>query len=224
MAESSEPEVTPWGAVVKHVMMLQSGYMTDIREGRKTVEGRVDSGNLQQVQAGDIIAFKVNAKSGVPKQKTCVDKEYVYVNKTMLFPTFRDMLEHYGVQRCLPHFKDDEFERGAKLYLKFPGHKDGEPEKGARAFEICLVDSKTGVVKYPPGTKPKEGFPSKLKGGPNLREHAWVSKRELALRGPSPPSRKKRRKKRNLADDEEDDLLATTTEEEGIFLTISRTH
>lgn len=90
MEESSEP-----GSVYR--VSLRDKYIKFIRDGSKTVEGRVARGSMLQVRPGDCIEFFSRSLSVMAR-----------VTKIERFRGWRHMLRWVGVQSALPDLVDSE--------------------------------------------------------------------------------------------------------------------
>jgi len=74
-----------------------------LREGKKTVEGRVYDEKRRKIKEGDYIDFSVQGT-----------KFRVQVQYLRLYPTLEDYLRGEGVERCLPGISD--FNEAVRLY------------------------------------------------------------------------------------------------------------
>lgn len=74
-----------------HVFRMQNALIIHIKEGRKTVEGRLGVGVINQVAAGNIIRFKCG-----------VNHVDVKVQQVIKYKSFHAFLEGEGVKNCLP--------------------------------------------------------------------------------------------------------------------------
>ena len=106
-----------------HDLTLKGQYLSQIKNGSKTVEGRIFSGQFTRYREGDTIRF-FNRNDSV----TCRIKA---VNS---FNTFKEMMQHCGVHACLPDA--NSLEDGVAAYHKIPNFSDRERRSGVVSFEI----------------------------------------------------------------------------------------
>ena len=104
-------------------LTIQRPYFTSIREGRKTVEGRLFSSRLAKVKEGERIVFRCGEDSIVCK-----------VTQLARFISFEEMLLQEGMHKCLPGI--GTVAEGVKIYHRFRGYKAKEQEKGVLALHL----------------------------------------------------------------------------------------
>ena len=87
-------------------------YLTWLKEGIKTAEGRINSPKYQSIKIGDKIMF-INQKSG----------EFIcgFVIFKHEYNTFEQMLISEGVKNMLPFLNDENLKEAIQVYEKFPG-------------------------------------------------------------------------------------------------------
>lgn len=99
---------------------IQEPYFSFIRDGVKTVEGRINKGRFAQIREGDTLIVK-----GIAKQfKVLYKKPY---------KTFLEMIEKEGVKNVIPD--KESVQDGANVYFKFFTKKQ-EKEFGVVAIKI----------------------------------------------------------------------------------------
>ena len=107
-------------------------YLTWLKNGQKTAEGRVNHGKYRKIKVGDEVTFsdKKSKISGIVTFK----HEY---------SSFRDMLKSEGVHNMLPFLTDAELEKGVQVYYHFPGSRRVQ-EFGCVAIGLKVTESSFG--------------------------------------------------------------------------------
>ncbi|CAD7948160.1 unnamed protein product [Amoebophrya sp. A120] len=124
-------------------LRIQKKYLDAIKSGKKTVEGRVKTGNLVTVRPGNTLRLE----SGP------MNKCEVVVKSVREFGKFSDMLASMGVENCLPGCKS--VAEGVEIYHAFPDYEDKARRYGVVAFVISLPDG--GGATGPPNAKATAG-------------------------------------------------------------------
>ncbi len=106
---------------------LKMPYLRAILEGKKTIEGRINSGFMTNIRSNDHVMFF----SG---DKCCLVK----VSQKDTYRTFREMLSSHGVHSCLPGFHEG-LDGAVRLYRSFPGYTEKEERYGVLALTIKTV-------------------------------------------------------------------------------------
>ena len=114
---------------------LQPKYADLIKSGAKTWEGRAYAGWLEHVSVDDCITFKVTTRGAERVIARALD--------VRRFDTFEDMLDHCGLDACLPGCASRE--EGAKIYRSFGcfdgrTYADVEAEAGVVAIRVMPLD------------------------------------------------------------------------------------
>jgi len=113
---------------VKSITLMKK-YIHLIRDGKKTIEGRVGTAMFTGIRAGDHIRFFY-----MHNQKDDVTCEVTRVTK---YKTFRKMMEEEGVQRCIPDCRN--LEEGCEIYNRIPGYSVKESKFGVIAFKLNVI-------------------------------------------------------------------------------------
>lgn len=108
---------------------LQDKYLLQIRDNRKTVEGRLFKNRFRDVRRGNTIKFTASYGNSV----ICT------VEKVVQYKTFRDMLTEEGLRNCLPDATS--IDEGVRVYHSINGYEEGEKEFGVVAFRIKVIQS-----------------------------------------------------------------------------------
>ncbi len=108
-----------------HRVTLKMKYLQQILSGRKTIEGRINSGMMLRFKAGETVTFFSGRTEAV-----C---NIIAIRK---HASFRDMLEKEGVQRCLTDVTDVDV--GAAIYHRIPSYTQRAAQHGVLAIEIQL--------------------------------------------------------------------------------------
>lgn len=110
-------------------MPLKQVYLEFMLDGRKTVEGRINTGIPARVRVNDHMLFFAN--------DTCC---LVKITDKRSFPTFRQMLQHSGIKTCLPDFNGN-LDAAERLYRSFPGYAEKEAKFGVLGLTVELVSN-----------------------------------------------------------------------------------
>lgn len=106
---------------------VQKKYLDLIREGKKTVEGRVNQRKYQKIHIGDLVAFKSSELTD--PSVLCVVKE------KKIYLTFKEMLQTEGVENCLPGVSS--LDEALAIYHAFPGYGEKSLSHGVVAFRLA---------------------------------------------------------------------------------------
>jgi ASC-1-like (ASCH) protein len=101
-------------------------YFNLIRNGSKTIEGRISSRPFTNWQTDTFVRFKNQAESVVCQ-----------VVKVIKYKTFADMLQKEGFRPCLPDVRD--LKAAIQVYKDIPGYADKESKYGVLAIHIRVV-------------------------------------------------------------------------------------
>ncbi|MCX6728497.1 MAG: ASCH domain-containing protein [Candidatus Saccharibacteria bacterium] len=102
-------------------------YFTFLKNGQKTIEGRVRKGKYAQIKVGDYIEVYNNEETS---------RVNVRVKRVTAYPSILEMLENEELKKLLPDI--DTIYKGVKLYGKFYSPQQ-ELEFGMVAIEIELI-------------------------------------------------------------------------------------
>jgi ASC-1-like (ASCH) protein len=105
---------------------IMKKYLTYIQQGRKTVEGRINSGMFARLRVGETLVF-MNQDLRVPCKITKINQ----------YATFADMLRNDGVPACLPDVTD--LNQAIDIYRKIPGYAQKEAQFGVLAIHIQKI-------------------------------------------------------------------------------------
>jgi ASC-1-like (ASCH) protein len=105
----------------------QEPYFTFLKNGQKTIEGRVRKGKYSQIKAGDYINVYNNKET---------DHVHVRVKRVTAYPSILEMLEEEEIKKLLPDI--DTIHQGVKLYSKFYSAQQ-ELEFGMVAIEVEII-------------------------------------------------------------------------------------
>lgn len=87
---------------------IQEPYFSQIKNGQKTIEGRMSSKKYREIKKGDRILINKRLPALVEEVK--------------IFSSFEKMFDHYGLEKCLPEVKSTE--EGLKVYESFYKNED----------------------------------------------------------------------------------------------------
>jgi ASC-1-like (ASCH) protein len=103
---------------------LKIQYLRLIQQGRKTVEGRVNTTMFRALQENQKVTFF----SGNDEVRCTITKKRVY-------SSFREMLIYCGVEKCLPDITS--LESAVRVYDAIPGYKDKAQQFGVVALHLA---------------------------------------------------------------------------------------
>jgi len=106
-----------------HYINVKEPWATYIKNGDKTVEGRLNRGRFKMIDINDIIIFNKNIRCKI------VDKE--------IYGSFHKMLEQEGLNKVLPNI--DKIKDGVKIYRLFYNEQH-EIKEGVLAIKIELIN------------------------------------------------------------------------------------
>jgi ASC-1-like (ASCH) protein len=110
-------------------VILESRYLQLIKNGQKTVEGRLNKNQYIQLKPGDLIKFKDTSDFQ--------DTIFCRVESRTLYKNFKEMLENEGLKNCLPGVNN--LEEGIKTYQSFPNFKEDAKKYQVVAFRISYL-------------------------------------------------------------------------------------
>ena len=138
---------TPPPVKNRFCLKIQKVYLEHILAGRKTVEGRLNVGQVTQIRVGDTIALECAGPKRV----------MVHVDKVKHFSGFREMLEAYTVKKCLPDCSS--VDEGVEVYHGFPNYAQKVLSFGVLAIEISTLQCP--APSPPPPLVPSPSLPSR---------------------------------------------------------------
>lgn len=126
-ASRTDVRTTPTGRKPLEVTLKQQ-YLSLLKSGKKTVEGRIASGMFSKVFAGTKIRFFNQA-----------DSVLCTVTKVTKYASFIEMLQGEGVEKCLPG--TFSVEAGARIYDAIPGYRERAEQNGVVALQLQIERS-----------------------------------------------------------------------------------
>ena len=111
----------------QHDVSVQDPWFTLIREGLKTVEGRLNKGRFATIQKGDLVRWYVAGTN-----KSCVTK----ITDIVHYKTFETMLTTEKIMQVLPGLPDVAC--GVKVYRQFY-KKEKERQHGVLAIQLKVI-------------------------------------------------------------------------------------
>jgi len=105
---------------------LKKQYIHMIQDGRKTVEGRINSGMFRGYKKDDLVRFFCQQAD-----VTCK------IEDAIPYKSFEEMLEAEGVGSCIPgiHKVSD----GVRAYHQIPGYEQKAKQHGVVAFRLRVI-------------------------------------------------------------------------------------
>lgn len=110
---------------------MREPWFTYIKNGRKTVEGRLNKGRFKEIEIGTILRFIDN--NNLDNYVT------VRVVNIINYDTFRDMLETEGIDNVLPDESVRSIDDGVLVYREFYSH-EAEKANKVLAIKIKLME------------------------------------------------------------------------------------
>jgi len=125
-----------------HHLDVQLCYFNKIKNGSKTVEGRVGevdpSNDINENYKAGVTSYNVgdHLKFTISSEES---GEMVMCEITQLefFASFEEMLSGCGLDQCLPGISD--LEEGVRIYRSFPNYANLEKDYGAVGIHIKLL-------------------------------------------------------------------------------------
>lgn len=109
----------------QHRVTLMAKYLNQIKFHGKTIEGRINSGFVLKLRAGDNLQFFNNRD---PRGVNC---EIIAIRT---YKSFREMLAAEGVSNCLTDV--DDLEKGVEVYDRIRGYNERAAKSGVVAIQI----------------------------------------------------------------------------------------
>jgi ASC-1-like (ASCH) protein len=108
---------------------LKKQYIHMIQNGRKTVEGRINSGMFKSYKKDDLVRFFY--------QQDLQDDVTCKIEDAVPYKSFEEMLTAEGVGCCIPGiYKVSE---GVRAYHQIPGYEQKAKQHGVVAFRLKVV-------------------------------------------------------------------------------------
>lgn len=105
---------------------IRRQYFNLIRNGRKTVEGRINSHPFNHWEVGQTVEFFCGQ-----------DAARCQIVAITAYPSFRAMLEGEGVQACLPNVRS--VDAGAEIYRRIPRYEEKAQRHGVLGIKLKRV-------------------------------------------------------------------------------------
>lgn len=116
------------GAKRSHELTLRKMYIHQIRNGQKTVEGRIFSGVVLKYQPGDKIRFFYHHNP--------YDDVRCTIAKIERYGSFREMLEKIGYKKCLAEVSS--LSDAVRVYDSIPNYKERAGQHGVAAIHLAV--------------------------------------------------------------------------------------
>lgn len=107
---------------------LKQPWLGLIRDGKKTIEGRLNRGIFSKLRIGDKVLW-LNKHSG--------EKVLTKIVSLNRYDTFREMISDNGIENILPGI--DSIEEGVNVYGRYYSDED-QRENGVIALGIEVID------------------------------------------------------------------------------------
>lgn len=116
-----------------HECTLKNPYVGFIASGRKTFEGRINTGFFKNYRVGDLVTWKSHTVS--------VTTEITERREFSPAGGFSEMLKNVGYQKLVP--ETQSYEQALAVYNGIPGYKDKVAKFGALAFALSVIKPST---------------------------------------------------------------------------------
>jgi ASC-1-like (ASCH) protein len=120
-------KISEYNSVVTYHNHRAEPYFTFVKNGQKTIEGRIKKGWYRFVKAGDHIIIYNEEET---------DSVEVLVKDVRTYPSVAEMLSHESLEKLLPDAKS--IKEGIQIYKKFYT-KEQEDEFGVVAIEVARI-------------------------------------------------------------------------------------
>ena len=110
---------------------LKKQYIHMIQNGKKTVEGRINSGMFKGYKKGDLVRFFY--------QQNPQDDVTCKIEDAVPYKSFEEMLRAEGVGCCIPGIYN--VSEGVRAYHQIPGYEQKAKQHGVVAFRLKVVRS-----------------------------------------------------------------------------------
>ena len=107
---------------------IDEKYFDYIKNGKKTVEGRILKDRYKNVNTGNVIEF---INSGNEKERV-----FCKVTNIEMFDNFTQMINKVGVEKLLPNISSEE--EGINIYNSFGNYKKEVEEKKFKVVAFFL--------------------------------------------------------------------------------------
>jgi ASC-1-like (ASCH) protein len=114
-----------------HNMKLKEPYFTQVSNGIKTIEGRINDEKRQKIKVGDTIAFTSEETGEIVYKSVSSLKSF---NKEK---TFSDVITEYNYKLLIPDAEN--VEEAVKVYTDIPSYVDNASKYGI--LFICLINT-----------------------------------------------------------------------------------
>lgn len=115
---------------------VQEPWFSAIRDRKKTVEGRVARGKMENIRAGTVLVISKSAPAGANASSSRSRKLVAVVTKVLYYATFNDYLAHEGLNNTLPGVHT--LAEGVAVYRQFYS-ADMEKQHGVAAIHISVI-------------------------------------------------------------------------------------
>ena len=112
-----------------HVIPVKQPYFSFIEQGKKTWEGRLNRGRFLHIKQGEFIRFTQASRSCLCRIKSICP-----------FESFRAMLSGED-EEGIPYYKlfipkAYNIQEAEKVYLRFPGYREGQKKYGVVGLQL----------------------------------------------------------------------------------------
>jgi|GEM_PF-1893570 len=104
---------------------LKNPYVNFIKQGKKTVEGRINAGMFFNVRVGDRFRFFNQAA-----------EVFCCVTDVKRYPSFDGMLAKEGYKQCIP--ESNSLKEAADIYNRIPGYAERARQSGVLALHLAV--------------------------------------------------------------------------------------
>ncbi len=112
-------------------MPLYPKYITFMRNGKKTSEGRCNTNLFKNVKVGEEIEFY--------DKKDPTNNVTIRITEKKEYKTFQELVEGETVSALLPDLSPDDIQGAVRLYRSIPGYAQKETKFGVIALRFIVV-------------------------------------------------------------------------------------
>lgn len=113
----------------QHTLKVMQQFIEPIRNGDKSIEGRIHSGKPATFKSGDTIRFICPSNEN--------DEVFCTIAKIESYSSFREMLEKTDYKKCIP--SASTLEEALTVYHSIPDYKERAKEHGVLAIHLELL-------------------------------------------------------------------------------------
>lgn len=115
---------------------VQEPWFSKIKQGRKTIEGRLCSEKIASIRKGDFLTIGLSQTNSDNEKNNLVNLVRAIVKDVVKYPSFDKYLSQEGLKATLPGVQT--IQEGVNIYRKFYP-EDKEKKLGICAIHLLLI-------------------------------------------------------------------------------------